>query len=236
MLASIRRQNLPTTAGPVPTTIEVIVDDLNTFLPSHTLAVFSQADFNQPGPRRVQYFPVHDIVLAVNCTNLPAMPSNTKPVPKKPGDSMKLPVVTLCVPNSMTFPLLFNYLYTKHPGTLVPVLLPGLNAGMTSMAHVVGHLARLSSQILTRQIFLTHQLWQNVCALGVHDEPLYACIDMAWGALLQALSLAGRVPAAQGPSIPSAVTVAPASTWQAQTAVATAAHPPPSPATSVPPP
>ncbi|KAH7106981.1 hypothetical protein BKA62DRAFT_685687 [Auriculariales sp. MPI-PUGE-AT-0066] len=193
MLASVRQAPI-ITEGPtaLPKHLEITLEEILDFIPSHVLAVFSQTEQVIPGaPRRCHYFPVHDVILAANCPSLPALPAKSKSQPTQAGDAMTLPVVTLSVPNSATFALLFNYLYTKRIDGILPALLPGVTGEMKA-GELLQHLSKQTPQELTKQLFLTHQLWQNVCALGVYEDALFRCIDAAWAAILQALRLANR--------------------------------------------
>ena len=73
MLAAARGQSLP--AREVPTSIKVEEeDDSLPFAPTHMLAVYSPRDWAIGGRRAVRYVPIHDVVLAAHCTNLPALP------------------------------------------------------------------------------------------------------------------------------------------------------------------
>jgi hypothetical protein len=117
-------------------------------LPTHMLAVYAHA-LAPAGRRRVTLFPVHDIVLATHCANLPPLTrpapalnsdpnpnsrsdSNTDPdpdpdpTPPAPSDpiSLTVPVVPLCLPSPETFPHLSAYLYTKRTDLLLTALLP----------------------------------------------------------------------------------------------------------------
>ena len=88
--------------------------------PTHILAVYSSPEKHQR--QHFTLYPVHAIVLATHCANLPSFPA-LKSSPALKG-TMNIPVLPLGLPSATTFPLLQSYLYTKRIDTLLSKLLP----------------------------------------------------------------------------------------------------------------
>ncbi|KAF7329974.1 hypothetical protein MKEN_00261400 [Mycena kentingensis (nom. inval.)] len=170
--------------------------------PTHMLAVHGGA---RPGPasanvrRAVTLVPIHSIVFALHCTNLP-------PFEREPADpflvndatELTLPVQPLRVPHPPTFAPLMTFLYTQRPEPLTKALLPALpytSASASAETDTTTKHAGALAQTYTPQALLTHALrvhglWQNAVALGVHADELWDAIEDAWEVLLTAIGFA----------------------------------------------
>ena len=74
--------------------------------------------------RWVMLFPMHNIILASHCANLPILQSSVPATPKSAGKSILIPVVPLCIPAPEVFSQLSTFLYTKRIDHLLATLLP----------------------------------------------------------------------------------------------------------------
>jgi len=228
-----------TSSAPVtglPAEIEVLMkamcDEVD--MPTHMLAVHSKATTRPngsavaQGKRPVTLFPIHDIVLAAYCANLPPLPPSTRQIVEtrsrpstttedeamaddssdsdsslQKAQTIKLPIVPLCIPNPPTFPILQSYLYTKRVDQLLARLLPAIPPSESSPASpvtpelaVADALDKLkstfsshySSQALLQHTLTVHGLWSNICVLGITDERLWRTLDLAWDVLISSMA------------------------------------------------
>jgi hypothetical protein len=180
----------------LPRRLEVLVKDLSADTPTHLFAVHSKPT------TRVSLYPVHALVFAAHCANLPPIPHTNSAAPAEDGKKIVLPVVPLCLPNPPTFSMLLNYLYTKRGDHLLSVLLPIPARGQKPQ---LKQLSRTAATTFTVQALLSyaakvHGLWCNVTALGVFDERLSQVIEVAWEVLLDALAISTGANWTEGPS------------------------------------
>ncbi|KDR77260.1 hypothetical protein GALMADRAFT_225370 [Galerina marginata CBS 339.88] len=183
----------------LPKELTIVVNDMTTILPTHLLAVFGKQSNNASSskPRKVTLFPVHSLVLATTCANLPKPPSALPvPVHETGHQEAELPVWSLCLPSPVTYPQLSTYLYTKQINHLMRSMLPCMPppAFLENPSQLVAFATHLSAtftiQALVKHIFAVHGLWQNVCALGIFDSILWEAMDLMWQTLLTALAIA----------------------------------------------
>jgi len=178
MLAAARGESLP--AFNLPAMFEESLP----LAPTHLLAVYSKHDWAVDGRRAVRYVPVHDLVLAAHCTNLPPLPR---------GKSLSsITVTSLCLPNLATLDITLDYLYTQNLTTLLTTLLPRSAVGIPAATIPETIAKACSTAELTQRLFRTHALWMNLCALGVHDDALWNILESVWQVLLAALRMVGE--------------------------------------------
>ncbi|TFK73526.1 hypothetical protein BDN72DRAFT_761686 [Pluteus cervinus] len=178
MLAAAASVQVSHPKNALPKELEIVMNDMvAAACPTHMFAIHgptaSTSTAGGAPKRKVTLFPVHHIVFAAHCSNLPTMP-----VSAPHGDKTRtLPVVPLCLPSPDAFPLLQTYLYQKQPQALLASLVPA--SLDVSDALRLGH-----------QAMVIHGLWRNACALGVVDSQLFDVIDRAWEVILVALQRA----------------------------------------------
>ncbi|KAJ7691855.1 hypothetical protein B0H16DRAFT_1680749 [Mycena metata] len=169
--------------------------------PTHALAIGSKGA-KDSAPQLV--FPVHAVVLAAHCANIPRFPA---PPRSRASASVTLPILPLSLPSPQAFSILHAFMYTHRIdaalGALLPfppaflealVPSPSSNARLAaalasgSTRHELGaHLCAASSGNLTT--LMTHaahvrELWQDMVALGLYD--------LAWEVVLGAMNLAAH--------------------------------------------
>ncbi|KAL1737702.1 hypothetical protein HDZ31DRAFT_51920 [Schizophyllum fasciatum] len=185
-------------AGAIPQELSAVVNDASCSAPTHVMAIHGPPAPN--GNRPVMLYPAHATVLAAHCARLPAFePSSTDFVPETVPASMSMPIRRVSLPSPHMFGPLLQYLYQKDAATLLQSLLPvtvpdvSQTANFPTMALASALAGSNSPQMLVNDyIHRTHGLWLDVCALGIHDEALYATMDLAWETLLTALALSTR--------------------------------------------
>lgn len=174
--------------GSIDQHIDVTIGGDHSHVPTHMLAVWSKSAQNH-GLRKVELFPVHDIVLAASCANMPPLQTTSRDAPADPS-TVRLPVVPICVPHRETFALLQQYLYTRQSDRLLACLLPG-TASDVQPEDVARHYAETCSlAVLMQHAMQVHGLWSNACVLGVFDESLWRVLDVSWALLMESLRLA----------------------------------------------
>ncbi|KZV99003.1 hypothetical protein EXIGLDRAFT_712565 [Exidia glandulosa HHB12029] len=191
MLAGLEKTK-PVPADGLPKELDVVINDLSAEVPTHMLAVWSKEPHPAGQRRPVGLFPVHDVMLAANCAHLPAFPASIPPPPLTEGDTIRVPVVPLCVPHRASFGILQNYIYTRKAELVLAHLIPKPPTGVPRMqvTQVVGE--SLTPAALATYLMRIHGFWSNVCALGVFDDALWRVIDFAWGFVMDALKHAGN--------------------------------------------
>ncbi|KAH0831260.1 hypothetical protein J3R83DRAFT_13894 [Lanmaoa asiatica] len=185
----------------LPKDLAVTVNDLSFDMPTHMLAVYSR-HVPAATKRRVTLFPIHNIVLATHCANLPILPTSNITRPDVAGSTVSVPVVPLCIPAPEVFPQLSTFLYTKRIDHLLASLLPcpaphPLYRDDPTSEPVLSLLQQFAGKLATShsaQTLLTHAmavngLWRNACALGIDDEKLWCALDVAWEVLVVALAI-----------------------------------------------
>ncbi|OJA16576.1 hypothetical protein AZE42_03837 [Rhizopogon vesiculosus] len=183
----------------LPKEFSIIVNDLSSDMPTHMFAVFSS---RQPATsrRRVTLFPVHNLVFATHCANLPILPASRPALPECAGQEIKVPVVPLCIPAPEVFPQLSAFLYTKRIDHLLGSLLPCPSPPQlylddpSTVMPLLEEYAQKLAQTYTAQALLTHVgrvhgMWRNAIALGIADERLWCALDVAWEVLLTSLTI-----------------------------------------------
>ncbi|EFI27515.1 Clp1 [Coprinopsis cinerea okayama7 len=144
-------------------------------------------------------------VLAAHCSNLsPFPPAATIPsAPASSDDKVRLPVRSLCLPSPENYAPLAAYLYHKQTTTLLNAMLPSPvphnfeieqkhGATVDSFATRLGRTYTFEKLLLNTMMI--HGLWQNACALGIHDQLLWDTIDLAWQVMLTALAVSTGKP------------------------------------------
>lgn len=184
----------------LPKELSITVSEATAILPTHLLAVFGKPSGN--GPRKVTLYPVHSLVLASQCANLPKFPA-ALPVPllENGKEEVQLPVFSICLPFPQSYALLSRYLYTKNIDLLLHTYLPRPpppsfmdNRDDLLLAVATDLAATFTIQTLAKCAISLHGLWQNVCALGIFDDELWDAIDLMWQTLLTALAIATGKP------------------------------------------
>lgn len=185
----------------LPKELTAVVNDLSSDMPTHMLAVYSR-DVPATTRRRVTLFPIHNIILATHCANIPILPKSNVVRPDTPGSVVSLPVVPLCIPAPDVFSHLSTFLYTKRIDHLLATLLPcpvphALYLGDPKSERVLDLLQTFADRLATNhstQTLFSHMmavngLWRNACALGINDENLWCALDVAWEVLIIALTV-----------------------------------------------
>jgi len=174
----------------------MLVNDATTILPTHMLAIFGKPP--PGGPRKVTLYPVHSLVLAAQCANLPKFPS-ALPVPlhERGQQEVEVPVFSICLPSPQSYPQLSRYLYTKQVDPMLRAFLPGplptafmVNRDRLLVSFASDLASTFTLQTLAKYAINLHGLWQNVCALGIFDDDLWDAIDVMWQVLLTSLAVA----------------------------------------------
>ncbi|KAG2007211.1 hypothetical protein CC2G_014924 [Coprinopsis cinerea AmutBmut pab1-1] len=205
MLASLSNVKATLTTNALPSEIEVSLKDVQV-APSHMVAVFGPAPRTAvPKPRKVTLYPVHSFVLAAHCSNLPPFPpaATIPSAPASSDDKVRLPVRSLCLPSPENYAPLAAYLYHKQTTTLLNAMLPSPvphnfeieqkhGATVDSFATRLGRTYTFEKLLLNTMMI--HGLWQNACALGIHDQLLWDTIDLAWQVMLTALAVSTGKP------------------------------------------
>lgn len=186
--------------GTLPREITIIIEDMTSVAPTHMLAVHGPRPKDAPEGAKTQVtlFPIHSLILAVHCANLPPFPAPINHFSTEENPTSRevvLPVRPLFLFSPRTLPFLLEYLYLKRTDALlrhiIPVILPATLIDepdqYESFARVLG--TKFSAVGLLQQITIVHGLWQNACALGVYDDDLWSVIDFAWKLLLMSLAV-----------------------------------------------
>ncbi|KAF5384075.1 hypothetical protein D9615_003424 [Tricholomella constricta] len=169
--------------------------------PTHILAVSSSKNPSD----QAMMFPVHSLVLASHCAQLPRLPPSHQQ-PHSP--TVHLPVLPLSIPSPAAFAVLHSFMYHHRLEAVLKALFPMPSGFLQSVSHeaVLGALAsgstlhQLSSYLcasasgnlstLTTHTAHVKELWQDMAALGLHDPELWDTLDLAWEVVLGALNLA----------------------------------------------
>ncbi|KAF8128587.1 hypothetical protein EV363DRAFT_1297594 [Boletus edulis] len=185
----------------LPLKLDVVVNDLSSDMPTHMLGVYSR-HVPAAAKRRVTLFPIHNIILATHCANLPILPPSNVTRPDAAGATISLPMVPLCIQrrkSSHSFPC------SSTRSASTTCLHPSFPARFPTRSTVTIPRARLSSRFSSRfsdglatshsaETLFTHAmrvngLWRNVCALGINDTKLWCALDVAWEVLMNALAV-----------------------------------------------
>jgi len=143
----------------------------------------------------VSLFPVHSLIFAAHCANMPELPTLINTDAESPSSqngsnesssTTELPVVPMRIPDTATFALLLHYLYTKNASrlaaSLVPIVLPSTRPEKLSKEAYKKLLRDLAARV--------YGFWLNVVALGVSDEKMWAVMEKCWGDVVEALEKA----------------------------------------------
>jgi len=194
MLAVLAATSAAPVAAGLPKEIDVIVRDLTSDLPTHMLAIYSRLSATET-TRKVTLLPIHSIILAAHCANLPPLPPSKPTAPDFPGAPISLPVVPLNIPHPATFPQLCAYLNTQPGDQLLASLLPippvmtgcddaNMKSSLQHLAHQLAH--NYTELQLLQFAMAVNGMWRNVCALGIYDEKLWRTMEVAWAVFLAA--------------------------------------------------
>jgi hypothetical protein len=194
MLAAVANVHAQPPVSTLPCELEIVVNDIvATHCPTHMLAIYANNNASQK--RKVTLFPTHQLVLAAHCNYLPPFPASH---PDATNPTVQVPVVPLCLPSPETFSILQSYLYTKRVDALLAMLLPAppstlsdTNVPLPDMIkRLTHHLAASGNMpLLARHAMIINGVWRNACALGVHDDKLWNSIEVAWEAVVGAMSM-----------------------------------------------
>ncbi|EJD51952.1 hypothetical protein AURDEDRAFT_158796 [Auricularia subglabra TFB-10046 SS5] len=169
----------------VPKEIKVMLNTEPSRLPTHIFAVWDKTNV---GPRRMQMYPVHDIVFASHCTKFADLPPSkrTESVTEDGSVKLTLPVVSVGIPHRETFSTLQHFLYTGNQKRLLATLIPQPMAPGITPAETPRHFGETyTPSVLFGYITRTHGVYRNACALGVVDEDLYKVLQLAWSILME---------------------------------------------------
>ncbi|KXN91551.1 hypothetical protein AN958_00537 [Leucoagaricus sp. SymC.cos] len=184
--------------GTLPREVSIIVDDMASVMPTHMLAVHGPSESHgdsKDSKAKVTLFPVHSIIMAAHCANLPPFPPENEETEGKSSREIELPVRPLLLPSPKTFPFLLQYLYLRQPegllryflSTEVAVLFIDKLQHHDSLARMMA--TKFSTGGLLQHMTVVHGMWQNACSLGVYDDDLWRAIDFAWKVLLMSLAI-----------------------------------------------
>jgi hypothetical protein len=121
--------------------------------------------------------PIHDLIYRSMCAHLPPIPPRSATLP-----ASALPVIAITLPSPATLPVLNTFLYTQRPDILLSSLLnlPPLPqyATPTTRAELTAFMSQtMDLRALLERVGVVHQVWGNVCALGVADSLLWKALD-----------------------------------------------------------
>ena len=169
----------------------------------------------------MQLVPIHALVLASFCANVPALPG----LPKGVREEMEVingpdrwtritvPVVPMGVPAPEVAGLLSAFLYTRDERQLMRALIgidvasPPSYSPTTSPAaepeyelesdihDAILHTSLLLSStplpVLTHRAKNIAALWRNACAMGVHESSVWRAVEASWAVIVGAVAVAG---------------------------------------------
>ncbi|THH21397.1 hypothetical protein EW146_g141 [Bondarzewia mesenterica] len=200
----------------LPKELEITLNDVSAEPPTHVLAVYCRLP---SAKRNITLTPIHDVILAAHCANLPILPPSSQSRVNQ-GDTVTLPVIPLGLPSPTTFRALLGFLYLKRTDLLLAMILPCAPGPHPSPAADASEMERhamaiqrvrtfaqqlavtFTPRVLFERAMYVNGLWQNACALGVFDQQLWACIDWCWEVLLTALAFATGAPQSVQTSLP----------------------------------
>ncbi|KAG8982597.1 hypothetical protein FRB90_006678 [Tulasnella sp. 427] len=193
----IKTARLPPSGMPneIPLTICPSYTSKSALLPTHLLCVIN------PTTSHGQLYPVHAAVLAAHCPRIPQFPLPADTKSAECGSSVTFPIVPISLPHAESFPILFDYLYTKNFARFVSSLIPLPPPATPSMTEdgkplnpdqkfnkIVDALVQTYTMgALLEKMKYIHGLWSNVWKLGIVEEGVWRCMNTAWTALVRAL-------------------------------------------------
>ena len=170
--------------------------------PTHILAVTSSKSYSN---EHVMMFPIHNIVLASQCSSLPPLPTSPPPSSSK----LHAPILPLALPSPAAFKIIHTYLYNHSLNGVLQSLFPlpssflqqslshntiestlASGSALHQLSLYLCSSAGSSLQILTTHAAHVKELWQDLVALGLYDPELWDTVDLAWEIVLGALNLA----------------------------------------------
>lgn len=173
--------------GRLPREMDVVVNDISGSPPTHVVAVYTQSTTLQK--QHISLYPVHALVLAATCANLPPLPYSKPAIPEYPGSTVTLPVHPLSIPSPEMFSAVIHYLYTLRTDALLRALLPiPAHLAIPSPEQLTREFSSYSPNTLRPYLNRIHGLWMNVAALGIFDENLWRTMEAAWEVLHGALA------------------------------------------------
>lgn len=206
MLAGIAALSMPTSMSKsqLPPSLSIQIRRTSSQQPTYPTHVLAVGSSKSSANEHVLMFPIHDIVLASQCSSLPRLPSSSLPS----SSTLHAPVLPLALPSPAAFQVIHTYLYNHSLGGVLQALFPLPSGFIQSLSHntVQSTLAsgttlhQLSSYLCSSagsslQLLTTHaahvkELWQDMVALGLYDSELWDTVDLAWEVVLGALNLA----------------------------------------------
>lgn len=208
-ISALSSSYLPTTMpkSHVPHTMSIPIRALASpaqpTYPTHVLAIASS---KSSANEHVFLFPVHNIVIAAQCSSISRLPPSSPPS----AGTLHVPVLPMTLPSPAAFKVLHAYLYNHSLEGVMKSLFPlpsgfvhGLShhtvqstlASGSSLHQLSSYLCSSSGsslQVLTSHAAHVKELWQDMVALGLHDPELWDAVDLAWEVILGALNLAAH--------------------------------------------
>ncbi|KAF9484051.1 hypothetical protein BDN70DRAFT_798518 [Pholiota conissans] len=208
-ISSLSSSHLPTTMpkSHVPSAMSIPTrmssSSAQPTYPTHVLAIASS---KSSANEHVFLFPVHNIVIASQCSSISRLPPSYPPAP----GTLHMPVIQMTLPSPAAFKLLHGYLYNHSLESVMKSLFPLPSGFVHGLSHHTvqstlssgSSLHQLSSylcsssggslQALTSHAAHVKELWQDMVTLGIHDPELWDAVDLAWEVILGALSLAAH--------------------------------------------
>lgn len=182
-----------------PVTVRIVVNDASSVGPTHFLVVYGPQNPLVPYPRvhmTIDSYPVHSLVFAAHCANLPIFPPQIDPPEGSSTREFILPTVKISLRHPKMFPILMEYLYLKRTDLLFCRLL-GLRSPPALNIHRLDdqeQFARILGNILPTPNLISHMcsvcgFKENACSLGVYDDGLWAVIDAAYRIMLMTYAI-----------------------------------------------
>ncbi|KAF6758138.1 hypothetical protein DFP72DRAFT_808139 [Ephemerocybe angulata] len=187
------------------THVQVVLPQTCVEAPTHVLALCSAPSSSSSSPAAPcmaaiqSVIPVHALVLAAHCANMPALPPSSPSTSTQEGLTLTtLPVVPLVLPSPSTFPILAGFLYHKNTHTLISQLLAPLpipSTLETSQVHELPALGRVLAghgrEVVVRMCERVWGVWMNARAVGVVEEEVWDACEVAWEVCGVAMGLCG---------------------------------------------
>jgi hypothetical protein len=150
-------------------------------------------------------------VAQLNCGRLPRgfLGELTGSCPQIAGERITVPTKEFAVPSIAAFSLLLEWMYTKHPVTILSRLLPNHNEIQQAAPEDPprdpqddeqwdeeddvdvkrwGSLAsRVSKERLLQFLSMTYATWETIWVLGIDNKDLSQLVDLCWQVLINAL-------------------------------------------------
>ncbi|KAG8882761.1 hypothetical protein FRB97_007800 [Tulasnella sp. 331] len=205
-IASVDTSNMVIPPSPTNLKVHMLSSYPNQFVvyPTHLICV---SPLNGTGGGVV--YPVNALVLVAHCARLPTLPASASLQPDV-SNHLTMPVVPIRLPHPPSFAKLFDYLYTKHFGRLCASLCPIPTESLAAITELTTNaqarergelLAKIVETIrdtyevaaLLEKMKFIHGLWSNVCELGIAEEGIWKCMNLAWQVLMKALTAKPRV-------------------------------------------